>query len=142
MVRALIALSNRLVAGLPVANWFDQTLIPDGIGFDDWLVRYREHNEGKLPAIDCAGAGPACVSSRGQASRRDGTQGHRSQAQRGRGRGGRATILKSPSAIESSLSLSSKHCSRREISTFQPSHFIFNLTLLPVKSKIRFIFLY
>ena len=84
MVRALVDLANKLVAGLPVTDWYDPTPIPEGISFGDWLGPYRDHNNGKLPKIDCAGSVPACVPSRGQVSRRGNPHGHRGRGGRGK----------------------------------------------------------
>ena len=89
MVQGLVDLSNKLVTGLPVTDWYDPTLIPDGIGFNEWLPAYREHNLDKLPAIVCAGAKPACVSFRPEVSRRVDYPNHQRRAHSGRGRGNR-----------------------------------------------------
>ena len=94
MVRALLVLANRLVTGSPVTDWYDHTSIPDDISFGEWLGHYREHNAGKLPAIVCAGAVPACGPSGGQTSRRGSFPKHRHHAPRGRGRGGRGNYSK------------------------------------------------
>ena len=89
MVRGLVDLSNKLVTGLPVTDWYDPTSIPDGIGFSDWLLAYREHNLDKLPAIVCAGAKPACDSWGPEVSRRGDYPNHPRHVQAGRGKGNR-----------------------------------------------------
>ena len=89
MVRGLVDLSNKLVTGLPVTDWYDPTPIPDGIGFCDWLLAYREHNLDKLPAIVCAGAKPACDSWGPEVSRRGDYPNYPRHVQAGRGKGNR-----------------------------------------------------
>ena len=66
LTQALVDLAIELVANSSVVDWFDGRAIPEGLGLEEWIVRYRNQSGAALPKIDVSGARPCFDSPTGR----------------------------------------------------------------------------